>query len=122
MITTDAQRLTLAGPGLTPWSASWPAHVPRSLDYPTQPAWRLLEQSVERWPDRVAIQVIDHSSGLTTQVLSYADLWLLARRVAATLPLYGLRAGDRIAFYMPNSAELIAGIYGAWLMGGAVVT
>ena len=57
-----------------PWDAAWPAEVPRSLSYPAQPAWWILERNLDRHADRLAIQVVDHRSGLAGVSLTYGQL------------------------------------------------
>ena len=54
-----------------PWHRVWPAHVPRSLDYPHEPAWRLLERNLPRFAHRVALQEIDHESLAAGRSLTY---------------------------------------------------
>ncbi|MDE3074259.1 MAG: long-chain fatty acid--CoA ligase [Chloroflexota bacterium] len=104
-----------------PWDAAWPAHVPRSLSYPSVPAWWLLEKNLPRYADRPAINFLDHASGASIQILTYGQLWELARRMAAALTQAGVQRGDRVAFYLPNSPELVAAFYGTWLAGGVGV-
>jgi long-chain acyl-CoA synthetase len=107
--------------GERPWRRHWPAHVPPALEYPSAPAWWLLERSAERFPERIAVRQFDPASGEEQGSVSYRQLWGLARRVAAGLRAAGVRPGDRVAFRLANSPELIACFYGSWICGAVGV-
>jgi len=47
------------------------------------------------------------------RVLSHADLHALASRVAAAFAAHGIKAGDRVAAYLPNMPEAIVAMLGA---------
>ncbi len=71
-----------------------------------------LLQRAEQHPDKLAVITEDRR-------LSYAELRDTARRFARGLQERGLRRGDRVAIYMENAAEVLIGIYGTLLAGGA---
>src|SRR5712692_8906486 len=100
-----------------PWDAAWPTHVPRTLDYPLAPAWWLLERNLDRHADRVALRCLDSATGDERTALTYGELAARARGLAAGLRALGVRRGDRVAFYLPNSAELVVSYYGGWQAG-----
>src|SRR5215471_4706058 len=104
-----------------PWHAAWPAHVPRAIDYPSAPAWWLLEQNVARWSSRVAIREVDHATLTERRVLAYEDLFRAVRGIAAGLGARGIGRGDRVGLCLPNGADLIAGYYATWYAGGVAV-
>ena len=104
-----------------PWHDVWPAHVPLSLDYPRVPAWWLLERNVGRFGGRVAIRELDPETLAEGRTLSYEALFRAARGAAAGLRARGIGDGARVAFCLPNSADLIVGYYATWLAGGVVV-
>jgi long-chain acyl-CoA synthetase len=104
-----------------PWQAVWPAHVPRSIDYPRAPAWWLLEQSVPRLGARLAVLELDHETLAERRTLTYEALWRAARGVARGLRGRGAGPGSHVGFCLPNSAALIVGYYAAWCAGGVVV-
>src|SRR5260221_14000897 len=86
-----------------PWDSAWPAEVPRNLHYPVKPAWWILARNVDRHANRVAIQVVDHTSGEPGASVSYGELMVWARRLATRLQRLGVHRGDRVALYLPNS-------------------
>ncbi|MBI2318781.1 MAG: AMP-binding protein [Betaproteobacteria bacterium] len=53
--------------------------------------------------------------------LSYAELNESVRRAAAGLHRLGVRPGDRILLYLPNSIEFVQLAYGAFTVGATVV-
>lgn len=74
----------------------------------------MLAGSAARFPGREAL-VCDGRR------LTFRDLDEIANRIANGLAARGLRPGDRIAMYMPNSAELILAMLGAAKCGGVIV-
>ena len=89
-----------------PWHGVWPAHVPRSLTYPSVPAWWLLEDSASRFADRVAVRDLDHDTLAERRSLTYEALLRAVRGAATGLREHGVGPGMRVAFCLPNSAEL----------------
>ena len=99
----------------------WPAHVPRTLDYPRVPAWWLLERNLPRFAERVAVRDVDAETLAERRVLTYEALWRAIRGVASGLRSAGIRPGSRVGFSLPNSIELIVGFYATWYAGGVAV-
>jgi long-chain acyl-CoA synthetase len=104
-----------------PWHRAWPAHVPRSIDYPSVPAWWLLERHVPRFADRVAVRELDHVTLAERRSLTYEALLRAVRGAATGLRQLGAGPGLRVAFCLPNSTELIVGYYATWYAGATVV-
>jgi amino acid adenylation domain-containing protein len=73
-----------------------------------------LEQSAARTPEKVAL-VCDG------QRLTYATVEAMANRMAQALREHGVRPGDRVALFLPNSIELVAGIFAVLKAGGVFV-
>ncbi|GHH19771.1 long-chain-fatty-acid--CoA ligase [Streptomyces lanatus] len=74
----------------------------------------VLAESAWRRPDHTALV---HGAERVT----YAELWLRARRYAAALRGRGVRAGDRVAVLVPNGLDFPAVYYGALALGAVVV-
>jgi long-chain acyl-CoA synthetase len=104
-----------------PWHRCWPAHVPRSIAYPAAPAWWLLERNLPRFADRVAIRDLDHETLAERRSLTYGALLRAVRGAAGGLRERGVGPKVRVAFCLPNGAELIIGYYATWYVGGIVV-
>jgi amino acid adenylation domain-containing protein len=73
-----------------------------------------LEQSADRTPGKVAL-ICD---GLR---LTYAQIEAQANRLAHALGVRDVGRGERVVLYLPNSAELVAGIFAALKAGGVFV-
>ncbi len=73
-----------------------------------------LEHSAARTPDKLAL-VCDG------QRLTYAQIDALANRFAHALREHGLQRGERVILYLPNTVELVAGIFGTLKAGGVFV-
>ncbi|MFI9503673.1 long-chain fatty acid--CoA ligase [Nocardia sp. NPDC052566] len=74
----------------------------------------ILAESARRRPDHPAI-VFGPAS------LSYAELWLAARRYAAVLRAHGIGPGDRVVLILPNTPHFPMAYYGALALGATVV-
>jgi long-chain acyl-CoA synthetase len=104
-----------------PWHAAWPPHVPRSLDYPRQPAWWLLVRNVDRFADRVALRELDPASLDERRAVTYGQLARAVEGTAAGLAELGVDHGTRVGFCLPNGLALVTGFYATWWAGGVVV-
>ena len=99
---------------LKPWLAHYEPGVPPTLDYPAVPLHGLLEQTAERYPERVATVFFGAK-------LSYRALNEAANRFAHALLHLGLQRGERVALMLPNCPQFLIAFYGA-LKAGAVVS
>jgi long-chain acyl-CoA synthetase len=104
-----------------PWHRVWPPHLPHTLDYPSVPAWWLLERNLRRFGGRVAIREVDHETLAEGRVLTYEALERAARGAAFGLVDVGVGPGTRVGFCLPNSAALVVGYYATWWAGGTIV-
>src|SRR5262249_31165902 len=96
------------------WHRVWPSHLPHTLDYPREPAWRLLERNLPRFADRVALRELDHQTLAEGRVLTFEALWRAARATATGLRTHGVVRGTRVGYCLPNSAALVIGYYATW--------
>lgn len=69
-----------------------------------------LEQNAARMPDKVALVCEGRR-------FTYRDLDQMADRLANALLSFGLQRNDRVAIYLPNSAEAVTGIFAALKAG-----
>ncbi len=70
-----------------------------------------------RTPDKVALEF----PGAQPQVLTYAALYDAADRLAAGLQAWGLRKGDRVAFFAGNAPDFVIAYLAVIRLGGVVV-
>lgn len=102
-----------------PWLASYSPGIPSSMDYPRAPLYHFLQDSATLFPDRPAIIYQDPANGKEPVTLTYRQLDEESSRFASGLMSLGVKKGDRVAYYIQNSPELVAGFYGI-LKAGAV--
>ena len=81
-----------------PWHGAWPTHLAHTLEYPTVPAWWLLERNLPRFAPRVAIREVDHATLAEGRTLTYEALWTAVRGAAAGLRGLGVGPGVRVGF------------------------
>jgi long-chain acyl-CoA synthetase len=103
--------MTTTEPAATSTAVSWPAWLPRSLDYPVRPVGSILRAAVRRWGDRTAF--LHHDVPLT-----FTELGRRAAAVANGLAARGIGRGDVVAVHLPNCRQYPAVYYGV-LMAGA---
>lgn len=101
-----------------PWLSHYPPGMPAQLDYPQMPLYRFLQESAGRYPERPAL-IYQDAAGGGTETVTYRQLDDQSSRFAAALLNLGIGKGDRVAYYLQNSPELVAGFYGI-LKAGAV--
>ena len=103
-----------------PWLQSYSPGMPSSLDYPRAPLYHFLQQSASRFiPTDQLSSTRTRRKGKNPSPSSYRELDDTSERFAAALVSLGVEKGDRVAYYIQNSPELIAGFYGI-LKAGAV--
>ncbi|MBN9517739.1 AMP-binding protein, partial [bacterium] len=96
------------------WVAHYPKDVPTHLEYPSEPAYWLLEEAAGRFPTRDACSYY-------RQVLTYGQLLDHSRRMATALRARGLQPGDRVGILLPNAPEYLIALFGTWIAGGVAV-
>lgn len=74
----------------------------------------MLASAAQRHPDREALVCGDRR-------ITFGELDVTANRLANAYTGRGQKCGDRIAMYLPNSAELIEAMVGAAKSGGVIV-
>jgi acyl-CoA synthetase (AMP-forming)/AMP-acid ligase II len=74
----------------------------------------VLTETRRRTPDKVALWFGERS-------WSYAELDDATGRVAAALSAAGVRAGDRVALFLPNCTELVLGYFACFKLGAVAV-
>ncbi len=97
------------------WLASYPDIVPAELP-PLEHASlaELLEESCARYADRLAFTSMGKS-------ITYRDLDIQTRKIAAWLQSLGLQRGDRVAVMMPNVLQNPVTTYGILRAGLVIV-
>src|SRR5665647_3121556 len=97
-----------------PWFNSWPAGVPKHIEYPKVPLQEILKKTAEVYPEKTAITYGEKE-------ISYAQLETFSNQFANALVKLGVNKGDRVAVFLPNIPQFIIAYFGI-LKAGAVVT
>ena len=98
-----------------PWLAHYDPDVPQSLaPYPDKPFYSFLEESAEKFPDRPC-------TDFKGRVISYRQMNALSNRMAAALKAMGVKKGDRVGMFIPNTPQFVFVYYGILKAGGVVV-
>jgi long-chain acyl-CoA synthetase len=98
-----------------PWLKHYDAAVPHSLaPYPDKPLHALLEEAAAQYPDRAC-------TIFKGRRLTFREVNELADRMAAALAAMGVRKGDRVGIFMPNTPQFVITYFGILKAGGVVV-
>ncbi len=76
----------------------------------------VIEASVRRRPGKPALMTAEGTA------YTFAEFWAAARGMARALQDGGIRKGDMIAVYAPNSVEYAVALHGALIAGATVTT
>ncbi len=97
-----------------PWLNKYEPHVPASMVYPEKTLPQILAEMARRFPDRPATIFFKAK-------LSYRQLDDVVNRCAAGLQRMGLKKGDRVAVFLPNTPQYVMAYYAILRAGGIVV-
>lgn len=112
----ESPTLNLTSPETShhPWLKSYPAGLAWDSVIEPQPLWRLMDEAVERFPDRIAIDFLG-------QRTTYRELGRMVDRAARGLVERGLRPGMKLGLFLPNTPYFVILYYAALKAGGTVV-
>ena len=103
-----------------PWFRHYEEGVPRTIPYPEITLPEALDQTVARFPDRVALRFF-LDARLPAPTLTYRQLQDQTLRFATALFQLGVRKGDRVALMLPNCPQFVVAFYGAMRIGAIPV-
>jgi len=96
-----------------PWLLHYDKGVPHHIDYPDVPLFFFLEEAARKYPESPC--TIFHGARI-----SYREMDAITNRLAAGLVELGVKKGDRVGIFMPNTPQFVMA-YFAILKAGAVV-
>ncbi|WKZ35544.1 MAG: long-chain fatty acid--CoA ligase [Anaerolineales bacterium] len=96
------------------WQKNYDRGVPFTIEYPKAPLFYFLEEAARKYPDRAC-------TIFKGAVVTYKEMNEISDRVAAALVDMGLKKGDRVGIFMPNTPQFVMVYYGILKAGGAVV-
>jgi long-chain acyl-CoA synthetase len=97
-----------------PWLAHYDEGVPAHIDYPDITVFGMLDETVRKYPD-TACTIFKGAR------ISYAEMNRITDRLAAGLASVGIKKGDRVGLFMPNSPQFVMAYIAILKAGGVVV-
>ncbi len=97
-----------------PWLAHYDKGVPHTVEIPNVPLFHFLEESARKYPDR-ACTIFQGA------VVTYQEMNAISNRIAAALVDMGVKKGDRVGMFMPNTPQFVMIYFGILKAGGVVV-
>ena len=97
-----------------PWIAHYDKGVPATLEYPEQPLFWFLRESARKYPDRAC-------TIFKGAVISFREMDAITDALAAALAELGIKKGDRVGIFMPNTPQFVMAYFGILKAGGVVV-
>jgi long-chain acyl-CoA synthetase len=97
-----------------PWFKFYDEGVPNQIEYPEVPLFALLEETAKKYPNSACTIF----KGAT---VSYPEMNALTDRLAAGLASLGVKKGDRVGIFMPNSVQFVIAYFAILKLGAVVV-
>lgn len=97
-----------------PWFAHYDKGVPQTIQYPKVPLFHFLEEAALKYPGRAC-------TIFKGAVISYREMNALTDHMAAALVEMGVKKGDRVGIFMPNTPQFVIAYFGILKAGGVVV-
>jgi long-chain acyl-CoA synthetase len=97
-----------------PWLKHYDEGVPHHIDYPEIPLFALLEEAARKYPETPC--TIFKGAKIT-----YREMNELTDRLAAGLAEIGVKKGDRVGIFMPNTPQFVLAYFAILKAGGVVV-
>jgi long-chain acyl-CoA synthetase len=97
-----------------PWLEYYSTGVSANLEYPEISLAQMLENTTEKFPDKVALVF----QGIN---ITYSSLLNMVLRLATGLASLGVKKGDRVAIMLPNCPQWVISYFAVLKLGATVV-
>lgn len=97
-----------------PWQRIYPGDIDWNTPLPVRPLHGLIDEAVAKFADRPCVDFLDRK-------YTYAEVGRLVDRAAAGLQELGVRKGDRIGLFLPNTPYFVIFYFAVLKAGGIVV-
>ncbi len=97
-----------------PWLKHYDKGVPVHIDYPEVPLYYFLEESARKYPDKPC-------TIFKGAIISYREMSQLTDSLAAGLSQVGVKKGDRVGIFMPNTPQFVQAYFAVLKLGAVVV-
>jgi long-chain acyl-CoA synthetase len=98
-----------------PWLKLYDKGVPQHIDYPVIPLFGLLEESARKYPDSPC-------TIFKGAVITYREMDQITDQLAAGIAALGIKKGDRVGIFMPNTPQFVITFFAILKAGGVVVS
>jgi long-chain acyl-CoA synthetase len=96
------------------WLKRYDEGVPHHIDYPSLPLFKLLEEAAQKYPQSACTIF----KGAT---ITYPEMNELTNKLAAGLHSLGVKKGDRVGIFIPNTPQFVMAYFAILKVGGVVV-
>jgi long-chain acyl-CoA synthetase len=97
-----------------PWLKHYDKGVPNSINYPKEPLHYFLEESARKYPNSPC-------TVFKGAIITFREMNILTDRIAGAIAGLGIKKGDRVGIFMPNTPQFVMVYYGILKAGGVVV-
>ncbi len=96
------------------WYGHYDAGVPHSIQYPAVPLFQFLEDTARKYSGKPC-------TIFKGAVITYREMNAITDQIAGALAALGVKKGDRVGLFMPNTPQFVMSFFGILKAGGAVV-
>ncbi len=97
-----------------PWLKRYDKGVPHTIQYPDIPVYQYLEDNARKMPQATC-------TIFKGAKISYQEMNEITDRLAAGLASLGVKKGDRVGIFMPNTPQFVMAYFAILKLGGVVV-
>jgi long-chain acyl-CoA synthetase len=97
-----------------PWLERYDKGVPHTIQYPDVPVFHYLEDNARRFPQSIC-------TIFKGARINYREMNETTDRLAAGLASLGVKKGDRVGIFMPNTPQFVMAYFAILKLGGVVV-
>ncbi|MDO9349305.1 MAG: AMP-binding protein, partial [Anaerolineales bacterium] len=81
-----------------PWYKKYDKGVPHTIEYPAVPLFYFLEENARKFPDKAC-------TIFKGAIVTFREMNEITDRVAGALAKMGIKKGDRVGLFMPNTPQ-----------------
>ncbi len=97
-----------------PWLKKYPKNVCWEMKIPSKPVYEMLQDTAAKYPENPAFDFLGKK-------YTWAQIHDLSRCMAKGLQSYGIKKGDHVGLFLPNSPYFIVSYYAVLMTGATVV-
>ncbi|MEK4301125.1 long-chain-fatty-acid--CoA ligase [Oceanobacillus sp. FSL W8-0428] len=94
------------------WHDRYPEDIPLTMEYDKCPLYQYLIDAAHQYGEKKALYFMGKE-------ITYKELYEESKKIANYLQSIGIRKGDRVAIFLPNTPQAVISYYGI-LMAGAI--